>query len=349
MVCLLLGTTGLAVLMTESRTPRIDSDLPRYAFGPISVAMPRQFEEQRINQAASPYATFVDANQQVRLKLTLIDDDQIRPPILALDQAQGILATAAGRSDPTIYQRGPLTVMQSTGYSRAVTRDGYPVQQKHVLAVATVDGSTYLAAELSGFGRLRSSDIHTLLRVVLSAEDDRFAPADDRDLQIDQLSMPRDELLQPLTRLNREGQSNLIYVPTTGRYFFRLPVTLLSVDQLWEQFGKHYNGTPPSDPVKRAIAAVRLIVQVTYLQVHNENPPVNALAEEKINGKPVARLLVVGGGNATGHHERWAMLFDARHIVVIDVQADRRAVKPARSAARWLLANIKASGKAEQR
>jgi len=341
MVVLLGGTTALAMLMTRARTPAFDPSQPTHEFGPLSLTIPSNFTEQRTNRATDPVGrSFVDPNQQLVLKAALLDDTQIRPPIDAFAQGKALLAPTAGKSDAMIHQAGPLTVILSPGYSVAQTRDGRAVRQKHVVAVATIDGATYLAAELAGIGEIRGHDINALLRIMMSVRDERFADAEPADRTIRGLRMPADTGLVPLKRIDRGADAQLIYVPTGARYFYRLPVTVMNVDELWEQLEQVYQGPPIDDPLKRAAAAARMMLQITYARVHQRNPPADAFVEQRINDRPVARLLVVGGGAANGHHERWAMLIDTEQIVMVDVLADRRAVRRARAAATWLMGQI---------
>jgi len=346
MVVLLGGTTALAVLMTRARTPVFDPSQPTHQFGPMGLTIPSNLKQQRANRATDPVGrTFVDENQLLRLKLALLEDVRIRPPIDAFAQGKKLLAPTVGNSDVMVHQAGPLTVILSPGYSLVRTQDGRTVPQKHVVAVATIDGATYLAAELmAGIGKIRGTDINTLLRIMMSIRDERFADAEPADRSIAGLRFPADTELVPLARRDGVADSQLIYVPTGARYFYRLPITVLEVDELWRQLDEVYEGPPIEDPMKRAAAAARLVLQITYARVHQGNPPADAFAEQRIADRPVARLLVVGGGAANGHHERWAMLIDSRRIVMVDVLADRRAIRQARAAARWVLTNLKETG-----
>jgi len=340
MVVLLAATTGLAMLMTSARTPSFDPAQPTHHFGDFVVSIPTNFTSQRDSRPDKPgVRSFVDTNQQLVLKIAVIDDAQRRPPVIALEQAKALLAPTAGKSESVIYQHGPLTVIQATGYSPAQLPNGQAVSQKHVMAAGTVDGASYIAAELSGLGRIRREDVNIVLDIMMSIHDTRFDQARAADLRLAEMRFPTAPALLALAPRVPEIQEQLLYVPSDGRYFYRLPVTVLSVDELWARFKDAYTGPEIEDPMRRAAAATKAMLQVTYAGVHSDLPSKEAFAEETIEGRPVAKLLVVGGGGATGHHERWAMLPDADHIIVVDVLADRRAVSQARSAARWLLSN----------
>ena len=346
MLVLLVGTSGAAMLMSVVRRPRLDRSTPNEQIGSFAVTIPAGFQLQMPDgDAEAPAKRFMDPSRRLVLTLAAIPDDQIRPPIVAHTQAMASLAPAAGRSEPRVGQFGPLTVMQTMGYSLASTPSGAEIRQKHLIAVATVDGRRYVAAELSGQGNISTDDVQIMESVMLSLADTRYAQATDAQLRVDDLVFPRHAGLLPLYKaVDGDGdwdatEALLLYVPTEAAYFFRLPVQVLEADALWEQVSADYDGPEVTDPWERAVLAVHLMLRRTYGQVHGESVPRGAYAEEQINGRPVAKLLVMGDRRAQGHHERWAMLTDRERIILVDVLADHRAIRPAQAAARWLLAN----------
>jgi len=96
MVVLLAATTGLAMLMTSARTPSFDPAQPTHHFGDFVVSIPTNFTSQRDSRPDKPgVRSFVDTNQQLVLKIAVIDDAQRRPPVIALEQAKALLAPTA--------------------------------------------------------------------------------------------------------------------------------------------------------------------------------------------------------------------------------------------------------------
>lgn len=360
MLTLLGGSVALAMWMTVSRGPERDPGLPTHRLGRFEFAVPgnwRVSESPSVRwgqggeegRAVSFHADPPDTSQ---LNVVELPDNQWRVPLSAIADVRNQQMPGMSSVKEQALSYGPLSVLQQ-GLQSGRTRDGRTVMQKHVLAAATVDGQSYLVFDLAGWGELQPTDIDLVQQIALSVTDGRYTKVDGGAVEMADARIVLPKHLLALRPNDAAGTSSggggdsgggsgggggsVLIAPDSSKQFYRMHLSVVETRLLrkqWEEQGIAEAKTAPTGKLIEAQLKAR------YLTANNRRPPINAIRTLDLGTRKV-QVIVLDDARLHGwQREWWATELDERHVLMLELLADVRAINVANQSAAMLVRDI---------
>ncbi|MHB1155682.1 MAG: hypothetical protein ACYC26_02470 [Phycisphaerales bacterium] len=355
MLTLLGGSVALAMWMTVWRGPERDPGQPTHRLGRFEFAVPSNW---RVSESPSgrwgqdgeegrAVSFLADPPETSRLNMIELAGDQWRVPLSAISDVRNQQLPGMSPVDEQALSYGPLSVLQQGLLQPGRTRDGRIVMQKHVLAAATVDGQSYLVFDLAGLGELRSTDIYLVQQIALSVTDGRYTKVDEGSVELADARIVLPKHLLALRPSDAGGAGSggdsgggggsVLIAPDSSKEFYRMHVSVVETELLrkqWEEQGIAEAKTAPTGKLIEAQLKAR------YLTANNRRPPINAIRTLDLGTRKV-QVIVLDDARLHGwQREWWATELDERHVLMLELLADVRAINVAHQSAAMLVRDI---------
>jgi len=336
MLALLAGATFAATWITHTRQPQLTvrSHQPTETFGRFALAVPRGWSRRHAPADARDRLKARLADGERLLDVLVLGGDRLLTPRHMLTRAARNLCPATTwHEDVIAVHRGPLATRMIVGNSIGAV-DGRRVLGKDVLAIATIDGETYLVLHLSGRGEIRRHDVELVHRMITSTDDTRYRTLDEPNVQANgiRLSAPGHGVM--FTRSD-SGPDHAAWVGSRrSDVFFRVEVRAMTADGLrrrWREYGVEQADHARLDELLAAT------LQATYYSATGRRPPRSALERGRVAGRDVLRLGLANLRQHEGHHERWAVQLGRDHLLLMDLVSDARSLDALGAAARHIV------------
>lgn len=325
LAAIMLAVLGVCTLMAGALTADATPERTAVTTGPFRWLAPASFDLHR--RHARNDVEFIErfGAEGRTLRVALLGDRRLRPPIAAREEAVRLLAPVSQWVDPRASHDGPLSAFCWTSLSEARTGDGRRALRKHLLAVATEDGRAYLAIYLAGFGRPRDRDYQTLYRFLETLDDARWKPRAMDTVRMSDLRLqtPGEDFRWLAPDEGAPGDTRVLYA-RQGRPFLRAHVRPDEAE------------ASAADRDRSTLARLKRHVELAFVARHGQPPPEQWLAAGSVGPIPAARATLAIGPDGEPVVETWAALRGAWPLALrvdlltangADLEAARRAVQ----------------------
>lgn len=326
MVCLLAGSTAVALIYSRARRPEPVLTL-HHAF---TLRMPDGY--YRVAPTANPSArTNVlrhSGNVRGPIHVRFYPNQGFAQPLEVCQRARKELGWMSGSAEGQMYHEGPLQVLMFASQGERVS-GGRPQTFSEVLAVATVDGSAYLAIHHKARGPLDPEDTARIREMALSIRDTRYAAIDERQVTLGgaRIDVPQQMAAYRPVQPSADKPPAVCLAPTTGERFYRLVVYALPAEAL-----PAVAGEPLAQTVERL-----LLSHVPKLE--NAPAPAGTVETVDIDGRPVQVAHFALGQTIPQRYHEWALALGESHVLCIRIIADKNTQGVAEQAARRVVAS----------
>lgn len=326
MLGLLFGSTAVAVLFSHAR--RVDPVLSLY--DAFTLRMPDGYHRVPPTASPSPWLNVLRDSSNLRspIHVRYYPNQRFVQPLEVYQAARQERGWMSGSAEGKSYHHGALQVLLFASQSDHAV-EGRTQTVSEVMAVATVDGRSYLAVYTKAFGPLHPEDTARIRKMALSINDTHYTPIPNRNVDLGGARITVPEPLAAYTLVTPKANTppSVSFAPTTGEQFYRLLVYALpaeylrttadlSMDQAIERFLAGH--LPKTDPTQAPAGTVETV---------------------KIDGRTVQIAQVAVGQTIGTRYHEWAVALGESHVLCIRIIADKNSQAVAEDAARRIVAS----------
>ncbi len=334
MIALLGGTTLAAAWMTRARQPAYAPAQADQRFGRFALALPGGWARRhRPADAADRFRARLTDGSRLLDIVELGGDRLVTPDAIVREAARELCPATTWFADVIRMQRGPLTARLIVGNAMASV-DGQTRLSKDLLAVATVDGETYLGLHLSGMGRIQRGDVDVMQRLIMTVEDRYYTTLPSPRVATRGVALRRPPQTAMLIRADGDADDAVWFVPGRSEVFYRVEVRALSIEELRRRW-KRYGVAGAEEADRASLLAATL--QATHYSATGRRPSRREVERGRIAGRSVLRLGMANLRQHQGHHERWAVELGPDHVLLMDLVSDGRSLQAMAAAARHIV------------
>lgn len=326
---IMVAVLGVCTLMAVGLSVGADTGATRLTVGPFQARAPYGFQKQGPSSESVVQLVERYGAQRV-LQVALLADGGLRSPLSARAEAARELAPASQWSDGPVLSDGPLVAFCWVGLSQGETPSGQPALRKHLLAVATEDGRSYVAAMLSGFGRPDQSDYDVIARLVDQLDDTRWAEAESDRVTLDGLELRAPGRSGRWLVASDDGAADRVVLYQSGApEFFRLHAAMDQLD------------SATAEGVEGPLARAERYVKLAFAAQRGGPPADNRVNRGKVNGVPTAFVAQAIDPEGKPTLETWAAaLPEADRVLRLDVLSSGSHMQARRRLAQALIAQL---------
>jgi len=336
MFVVLLASTALAYMLTESRTVRFSE----HEVGAFRLILPQGWRQEAGDETERPRLTLEGGGQEFIIDVVDIAFPGPVSPSIALAQVRQKLVDGQVHRQQT----EPVEADRVNGLLHMVgavrrNADGQGVYESHLIALLTTDGERHLVVHLRLAGAADLYHIDLVRRIAASAADVRYQRIRGPRFVRDGigLSIPGGAMV---FAARQEEPGKLHAIPRKAGDFFVLRLAPGELpDELGEQWARPDGKTDDTAevPVRGKLAA--MIVE-RYQQITGRLPSRRSIQRHQA-GEYEALALPVGLTRESGMaHELWAASINDTRALMIYLNAPADELALARSAAALFIAGM---------
>lgn len=354
MLVLLLVSTALAVVFTESRKPSIPLGSPR-TLGAFAINLPDKWQPTEASENTDDrrrLGVFSGGETGPYLEVWQIDFDRPRQFTEALEVVSEECCPTARWIRSWSLQVDAMDGVFFFGMERAVTRDRNAVFIEHLLSVLTLDARTHLVLYLSRVsikGQPTSEDADNLLAILDTVRDIRYETIEQDVISIDQLSLPKPSGLSAFRRID-STPGHVLLLPAQNQRRnnsagFRIRLRELPWEQLVEASGQADDGTgeveaAPSD--SQVIAGrIASLLAGAYTAYNDQAPPEGAIGRQVIDDRVVHAVGLTETTRDTLGQWLWVIQLEDGRMAMMDIAVEPGRVRTAQAAASAVAMNLR--------
>ncbi len=328
MLCLLAGSTAVAVIYSHAR--RVDPVLTLYDV--FTARMPDGYYRVPPVSSQSQRLNVLHDTTGVRgaIQVLYYPGRKFAQPLEVYNLARQQTGWISGSVEGQSYHRGALQVLLFASQSEQEV-EGRARTFSEVMAVATVDGMSYLAIYNKAPGPLQPEAKSRIRKMALSVVDTRYRAFDGREVALGELRVPVPEQVTAYAprQPNPDHPPAVTLAPVAGERFYRLVLYTLPTDAV----------TAGGEQTLEQAMVRFMAGQMSKLE--GTEQPAGSVRAVAMGGRTVYVGQLALGQTIPKRYHEWAFAVDERRLLFIGIIADKNTQGVAVDAAKRIVAGAR--------